>query len=115
MITAGELRRIRLAAGLTQRELARRCGGYQYMLSQIETGKRAVPEDFAAYMMMLERGQAGKAPQLGSTRLRVVPAQPHPHRHAPTPQPDGARLCGRCLCLRSKSLPCGCRTVGFAT
>jgi transcriptional regulator with XRE-family HTH domain len=87
-----ELRRARVAAGLTQREAASRLGLSQPYLSQMECGRRVVPNRVLKRMKRLYGLRATSLPLPGKPGEGVANADKHPSRLAALGYPGYAHV-----------------------
>lgn len=98
--------KIRLAAGMSQRELALILRCQSFRVSEWETGRREIPLVLATWMRALNRGKAGPAPSMAKTRSRLLKAPEPVQLNRTRPWPAG--LCQSCKCAIVQTLPCGC-------
>lgn len=104
-------REIRIEVGITQRELAERLQRYQWLISNYECGKNAIPDDIAEWMTKLRQGTAASSPpkRRQAESRKTPPTQRHRILSATSP-PSSDTLCWQCLCVTDRYIPCGCRS-----
>lgn len=83
-MTGQEFRSMRRSLGLTQCRLALKLGVTQYHVSDLERGRKPIPNEIEAKMGRM-----------------ISPMTQRPQRASD-------RICGACMCVVLPSVPCGC-------